>query len=38
MFDNNCDGHIDLEEMVRGVAMCCRRTEKERHECKCVWG
>ena len=38
MFDNNGDGHIDLDEMLRGVATCCRRTDEEIHKCKCGCG
>ena len=32
MFDLNCDGHIDLSEMVQLVAVCCRKPEEDRHK------
>ena len=34
LFDVNCDGHIDLSEMIRGVAMCCRRHTDEKIKCE----
>ena len=30
LFDVNCDGHIDLSEMIRGVALCCRRNTDDK--------
>ena len=34
MLDINLDGHIDLSELVRGVAMMCRHPVKDRVKCK----
>ena len=34
LFDVNCDGHIDLTEMVKGVALCCRRHIDDRIKCE----
>ena len=32
LFDENCDGQLDLSEMVRAVGWCCRKSG--RHDCE----
>ena len=34
--DINIDGHIDLSEIVRGMAMLCRASTEDRIRCKAV--
>ena len=33
-FDENCDGQLDLAEMVRAVGWCCRSSSREKHNCE----
>ena len=33
-FDENCDGQLDLAEMVRAVGWSCRSSPREKHNCK----
>ena len=36
VFDDNCDGQLDLAEMVRAVGWCCRSRFREKHNCESV--
>ena len=37
-FDENCDGQLDLAEMVRAVGWICRSSPRQKHDCeKCVY-
>ena len=36
-FDENCDGQLDLAEMVRAVGWSCRGSPREKHNCKSVY-
>ena len=35
VFDENCDGQLDLAEMVRAVGWCCR-SKSDRQDCESI--